>query len=93
MKFEEVTFIAQKSSHTFYVDGFCHFDSTRIRDVQLIRLSLSEPIILNEAIVEIEVNGIVFECMSITFNGRKVIGKIKRITSYLYTQELLAKSY
>lgn len=93
MKFEEVTFIAQKSTHTFYVDGTCHFDSTRIRDVQLIQLSLSEPIKLYESIVEIEVNGIVFECMNVTLNDSKVIGNIKQISSHLYTKELLAKSY
>lgn len=93
MKFEEVTFIAQKSTHTFYVDGTCHFDSTRIRDVQLIQLSLSEPIKLYESIFEIEVNGIVFECMNVTLSGNKVVGKIKRISSHMYTKELIEKSH
>lgn len=92
LKFEEVTFVAQKSTHTFYVDGTCHFDSTRKRDVQLIRLSLSESIKLHEAIMEIEVNGIVFECMSITVNAREIIGTIKRITSHLYTKEIDEKA-
>ena len=93
MKFEEVTFIAQNSTHTFYVDGACHFDSTRIREVQLIQLSLSKPIKLYESILEIEVNGIVFECMNVTLNGSKVIGEIKQISSCLYTKGLLTKSY